>query len=201
MHPVRIVFLVLLFQHVHQHQFADHRFQVGGAFLVVFLLFQHALDIAHQLPDVLHALLTDARAGGVLHHPALVIHLGDQFVHRLQAVMAEAGAALFIQPGLEGAQLVRGFPGHHLAQGEVVAHMVEALVPLGGPAGQLLQGGRADLPARRVDHAQEGVVVVRVDQQAQVAHQVLDLAPREKAGAAGHLVGNLQCLQLHLQNP
>ena len=58
---------------------------------------------------------------------------------------------------------------------------------------------RADLPARYIDHAQEGGVIIRVDQQAQVAHGVLDLVAGEKGLPAGDAVGDLVGLQFHFQ--
>jgi hypothetical protein len=51
---------------------------------------------------------------------------------------------------------------------------------------------------RGVDHPQEGVVVVRVHQQAQVGHQVLDFLAAEEAVAAGQAIRHLVVLQLQL---
>ncbi len=51
-------------------------------------------------------------------------------------------------------------------------------------------------PARHVDHAQEGVVVVRVHDQAEVGHQVFHFLAPEEAVAAGQAIGNLVMLQL-----
>ena len=67
---------------------------------------------------------------------------------------------------------------------QLVTGRVHADLAFGGVVAEFFQGGRADLPARHVDHAEEGVVVVRVDQQAEVAHQVLHFLTGEEAGAA-----------------
>ncbi len=85
-----------------------------------------------------------------------------------------------------------------LAEADFVAGVVHADLAPGGVVAQLLQGSGADLAARYVDHAQEGVVVVRVDQQTEVTHQVLHLLAGEEAGAAAEAIGNLMVLQLQL---
>ena len=84
------------------------------------------------------------------------------------------------------------------AEADFVGGGVHADAALAGVVAELFQGGGADLPSRHVDHPQEGVVVVRVDQQAEVAHQVLHLLAGEEAGAAGQAIGNLVVLQLQL---
>ena len=85
-----------------------------------------------------------------------------------------------------------------LAEADFVAGVVHADLAPGGVVAELFQGRGADLAARHVDHPQEGVVVVRVDQQAEVTHQVLHLLAGEEAGAAAEAIGNLMVLQLQL---
>src|SRR4249919_1205722 len=53
----------------------------------------------------------------------------------------------------------------------------------------------------RVDDAQEGDLVGRVEQQAEVGDGVLDLGPVVELGAADHLIGDLVADQRVLQHP
>jgi len=73
----------------------------------------------------------------------------------------------------------------------------QADAPLRGVAAEFLHRGGAELAPRGVDHAQEGGVIVRIHQQAQVGHDVLHLGEGEEGVAAGEGVGDLvltQCL-------
>jgi hypothetical protein len=58
----------------------------------------------------------------------------------------------------------------------------------GGEGLQLLQRAHADAARRKVHHAQEGAVVVRVGQQPQVRQRVLDFLALEEAQPAVHAV-------------
>ena len=56
----------------------------------------------------------------------------------------------------------------------------QALATLVGVLAQFFEGSGAYLAARQVDHPQEGGVLVRVHQQLEVGHDVLDLGAGEK---------------------
>ncbi len=68
----------------------------------------------------------------------------------------------------------------------------------GGVVTELFQGGGADFPAWHADHAQEGVVVVRVHDQPKVGHQAFDFLASGKAVAARQAIRHLVMLQLQL---
>ncbi|MNU35255.1 hypothetical protein D3C71_238520 [compost metagenome] len=83
-----------------------------------------------------------------------------------------------------------------LAQTDFVGGGVHRNFAFGGVVAEFFQGGRADFPAWHVDHAQEGVVVIRVDDQAEVGHQVFHFLAAEEAVAAAQAVRHLVVLQL-----
>ena len=66
---------------------------------------------------------------------------------------------------------------------------------------ELFQRAGADLPAGHVHDAQECRVVIRVHQQTQIGHGVLDLVLGEKQLATGDVIGDLVSLQFHFQQP
>ena len=66
---------------------------------------------------------------------------------------------------------------------------------------ELFQRAGADLPAGHVHDAQECRVVIRVHQQTQIGHGVLDLVLGEKRLATGYVIGDLVSLQFHFQQP
>jgi len=70
-------------------------------------------------------------------------------------------------------------------------------VPRTGKTAEFFQCRCADVPARRVDDAQERGIVVRIVDQPQIRDQVLDLGAIQKRGATGHVIRNArepQCL-------
>jgi hypothetical protein len=69
------------------------------------------------------------------------------------------------------------------------------MLALAGIVGELLQGGRPDLAPRGVDDAQEGGVVLRVGDQAQIGHQVLHLGAGEERGPAAQDIGDVVLAQ------
>ncbi len=75
-----------------------------------------------------------------------------------------------------------------------------AHLPLAGELAERAQRGVADAALGRGHRAQEGRVVVLVDDQAQPAAQVLDLGAIEEALAAGDLVRDLRRAQLLLEH-
>ncbi len=77
----------------------------------------------------------------------------------------------------------------------------QAEAATGGPCAELLERRRADLPPRYVDDAQEGRVVIRIGDDAQVREHVLDLGAIEKRGPAGHRVGDFEGTQRLFERP
>src|SRR5690606_10877584 len=136
--------------------------------------------------------------GAVGADPAFVVDVHDHAAQRLDRVLLGALLAQPVHVTLETAQALGVAAVQHLAQADLVAGGVQGDAAGRGVVAQLLQGGGADLAARHVDHPQVGVVVVRVDQQAEVAHQVLHFLAGEEAGATGQAIGNLVVLQLQL---
>ncbi|MCY1188075.1 hypothetical protein D9M73_291300 [compost metagenome] len=101
-----------------------------------------------------------------------------------------------VHPAFEALQAVGEAAVQVFAQAQLVGGSVHRDLALGGVVAELLQCGRADFPAWYVDHPQEGVVIIRVHQQAEVGHQVLDLLAAEETVATGEAVGHLMMLQL-----
>ena len=87
---------------------------------------------------------------------------------------------LGIHPHGELAQLLALIVGQMLAKPHVGTGIQHAYAGLVGIGAEIFQQRRPDLAARRVDAAQESVVIVGVDQQPQVGHQVLDLGARKE---------------------
>ncbi len=77
-----------------------------------------------------------------------------------------------------------------LFQPQLEAGGKQALAALIGVLTQLLERGGTDLAPRQVDHSQEGGVLVRIHQQLEVGHDVLDLGTREEGGAARDAIGD-----------
>lgn len=84
------------------------------------------------------------------------------------------------------------------AQADFVGGGVHRDLAFGGVIAEFFQGRGADFPARHVDHPQEGVVVVRVHDQAEVGHQVLHFLAPEETVAATQAVRHLVVLQFQL---
>ena len=77
-----------------------------------------------------------------------------------------------------------------LLQPQLCACSKQALAALVGVLPQLLQRGGADFAARQVHHPQEGGVLVRIHQQLEVGHDVLDLGTGEERGTARDAIGD-----------
>ena len=103
-----------------------------------------------------------------------------------------------VHEALEARQAIGEAGVQMLAQADFVGGGVHRDLAFGGVVAELFQGRRADFPARHVDHPQEGVVVVRVHDQAEVGHQVLHFLAAEEAVAAGQAIRHLVVLQLQL---
>ncbi len=196
LHTFGVLFLFLLaLEHVAQHQLADG---VLDRHVTLFVLLEGVLQRFDQEPDVADAKLRSLVAGSLLADPVLVIDVADHFVQRGDRVFQGNLVAYPVQPVLEALQAL-GIAGIQvLAQAQLLAGGVHRDTALGGVVAELFQGGRADLAARHVDHPQVGVVVVRVHQQAQVGHEVLDLLAAKEAVAAGQAIRHLVVLQLQL---
>ena len=67
--------------------------------------------------------------------------------------------------------------------------------------GQLFERARTDAARRKIDHAREGGVVVRVLHQAQIRERVLDFGALEKAQAAIDAIGNAGLEQIGFDDP
>jgi hypothetical protein len=92
-------------------------------------------------------------------------------------------------------------PRQHRGQAGGEQRLEQADLPLGRELAQGAQRGVADAALGRGHGAQEGRVVVRVDQQAQPGAQVLDLGTVEVALPARDLVRDLRRAQLLLEHP
>src|SRR6185436_12684235 len=71
----------------------------------------------------------------------------------------------------------------------------ERNAPVGAPAAHELDRAVADAARRRLQRAQAGLVVGRVDREAQPGDEVLDLAPLEELRARDDLVRNARQAQ------
>ncbi len=102
----------------------------------------------------------------------------------------------FLDPVVKAFQhgILFGFDGFR--QPHFTAYGKQTAFPALGVLPQFFQSGRAQLTARRVDDAQERVVVVAVHDQAQVGHDVFDFRFGKKRTAAADLVGDLELLHL-----
>ena len=125
----------------------------------------------------------------------------DHIPHRLHGIAASSGVTQAHQPVAEVAQSGETAPGEGLLQPQLEAGGKQALAALVGVVAQLLQGGGANLAARQVHHSQEGVVIIRIHQQPQVGHDVLDLGTGEKRGATADAIGDAVLHQHLLQEP
>ena len=79
-------------------------------------------------------------------------------------------------------------PGQRLAETHIKAGGEQSFVAAHRPLTELLQRRRADLALRRVDDTQEGAVVVRVGQHAQIGQQIFNFRTRKERRAAGDFV-------------
>ncbi|MNV01748.1 hypothetical protein D3C71_919660 [compost metagenome] len=114
----------------------------------------------------------------------------DHVPHRLHRVAAQRLIAEPHQPVGERLQGHQAATRQVLLQPQLEAGSKQALAALVGVLPQLLKRGGADFPARQIDHPQEGGVLIRIHQQLEVGHDVLDLGAGEKRGAARDTVGN-----------
>ncbi|MCY1429433.1 hypothetical protein D9M71_453500 [compost metagenome] len=176
------LFLLLALEHVAQHQLGDGFLDGHATFLVAL---EGVLQGVDEEPDVAHAEVRDLVAGGVLANPVFIVDVHHHAAQRGDGIVLRALLAHGIHEALEALQAVGEAAVQVLGQAHLVAGGVHRNAAFGGVVAELLQGGGTDLPARHVDHAEEGVVVVRVHQQAEVGHQVLHFLAAEEAGAAG----------------
>ena len=77
----------------------------------------------------------------------------------------------------------------------------EPLAVLGSRLGGQLQGGGTDAARRSSQHAQESVVVVRIEERTEVGDHILHLAPVEEALPADDAVGDAPLPQHLLELP
>ncbi|VVN29037.1 hypothetical protein PS647_04769 [Pseudomonas fluorescens] len=196
LHAFGAIFLFLLaLEHVAQDEFADG---VLDGHLAFFVFFQGVLQRLDQEPDVTHAVIGGLVAGAVGAQPVLVVDVHDHAAQGRDRVFAGTLLAHPVHEALEARQAIGEAAVEVFAQADFVGGGVHRDLALGGVVAQLLQRGRADLAARHVDHPQEGVVVVRVHDQAEVGHQVLYFLATEKAVAAGQAIRHLVVLQFQL---
>ncbi|MNM29021.1 hypothetical protein D3C81_395510 [compost metagenome] len=188
-----LFFFLLALEHVAQHQLADG---VLNGHVTLFVLLEGVLQRFDQEPDVADAELGSFVAGGLLADPVLVVDVADHLVQCGNRVFQGNLVAHPVQPVLETLQALGVARVQVLAQAQFLAGGVHRNAALGGVVAELFQGGGADLAAWHVDYPQVGVVIVRVHQQAQVGHQVLDLLAAEEAVAARQAIRHLVVLQL-----
>ena len=114
----------------------------------------------------------------------------DHVPHRLHRIAAQRLIAKAYQPVGESLQGHEAPPGEVLLEPQLEAGGKQALAALIGILPQFFEGSGANLAARQVNHPQEGGVLIRIHQQLEVGHDVLDLGAGEKRGAAGDAVRN-----------
>ena len=144
---------------------------VGGRLLAVLARLQVGLvaDVLQPLhAQAVRGLLAEG-AGGAL---AQRVDVAAELVQRVQLAAGERVGQAFVRQGREQAQLAAACKG---AQGR--------------------QRGVTDAALGRADGAQEGRVVVLIDEQAQPGAQVADLGAVEETLAPADLVGNLRAAQ------
>ena len=96
----------------------------------------------------------------------------------------------------EGLQVLVGFAADFVGKADFCGGDRERHVPPRRVFAQFGECCRADFPLRGIDDAEEGGVVVRVVDEAQVAEQVADFAVLEEAGAAADFVRQAEFAQL-----
>src|SRR5690606_7360194 len=72
-------------------------------------------------------------------------------------------------------------------------------MPLAGILPQRFQGTGANLTAWRINHTQKRVVVIRVYDEAQIAHHILDFGFGEERRATADAIGNLVLLEFDFE--
>ena len=146
------------------------------------------------LVEFLHILeATLRRLGGlaVFIHPIFISGFVQGTARGGQRVVgAGSGFGMARKPLAEIAQPLESAGTQAVLQPQFQAGPKQAGTALGGIVGEFFQGIRPDLAARGVDDAQEGAVVIGIDQQAQIRHHVLDLAAVEKALPAAEKIGD-----------
>src|SRR5690606_30478082 len=116
--------------------------------------------------------------------------------HRISA-SAVLGDLLY--PVREPLQSFKVFLGNVALQTDFLSGSEQTDMALARIVTERFEGTGANLASRSIDDAQKSVVIIRVDDQAQVGHDVFDFCLGKERGAAADLVGDLVLLQLQLQ--
>ena len=188
LHLISIVFPLVALHHVAQGEASNHLSQRHR--LLQLIPLKHLGDPAIEGGDVLHPHLSRFRAGGGLVEPLFVVDLLDHVPHRLHRIATQRLIAKANQPVGECLQGHKATAGEVLLQPQLETGGKQTLAALVGILTKFFEGRGANLAAWQVDHSQEGSVLVRVHQQLEVGHDVLDLGAGEKRGAAGDAVRN-----------
>ena len=152
-----LVFLTL--QHIAQHQFGNGAFDV-----CVFVFIQAFFQRVDQHKHIAHALLGHGGRRAVLHKPVQIVDIAQQLADGLNRVLFVAASTQHIQPLGKFAQTLHTGSWQVGFEAQFCAGAVHGYAALGGVATERLQGAGADFSARHVHNAQEGIVVIRVDQ-------------------------------------
>jgi len=190
-------FLLIAFHDVHQHDFGD---DLGQRFSLA-IFFIDAFEPVDQFLDVLHFALGRRRRLAVFAQPLFVAYLIQHGFDHGEGVAAFDAVGRIDDPVAEFGQPLHGFFGQFLSQAQFGAGCEQADMALVGIGAEFFQRGRADLAARRVDDAQEGGIVVLIDEQAQVAEHVLDFGIGEKRRAAADEIRDVVFAQAALEQP
>ena len=126
---------------------------------------------------------------------------GDEVAGQGLQVQVTGTGAMGVDQAQELIDGSRGAGGEGAAAGQIAGRPPKRDPRLPRLLAQAIQGAQADAPGRIVDGSLEGGVVVRVGDQAQVGHGVLDLGALEEAQAAIDPVGDLGLEQGLLEQP
>ena len=65
------------------------------------------------------------------------------------------------------------------------------MTTLSGIVGKLFHTARTDFASRSVNNAQKGIVIIRIGEQSQVSHDVLDLGISKEGNPAAEVIGHV----------
>ena len=164
------------------------RHYIGGG--AGFLGLIDALDPFRELREVVAFALGVGRGFGNLFQPIVIADIREQLRegHGRRALGVQP--LKVVQPVDESARALQGQGRHARSKLSVERGLGERAAAERRDLGQHLDRRRPDRAARRIDDAQQSVVVTRIGQQSQIADAVLDFAKVKKRAPPGHHIGN-----------
>jgi len=159
---IRVFFLVVAFEYVHQTHAGGQLGKAQGFAGVMTHFAKPVQPVLHVLP----AALCGLGRGAVLLEPVRVVDVHQQVGYDLDRIALIGLFTYVIQPVNEVTQALAGAGIQDRLQADFASSCIQADVTLVGIAAKFFEGSSADLTARGIDHAQEGRVIIRIGQQA-----------------------------------